>query len=71
MLPAVTVAVGRATALRINPRLPTETVTVKGTTGRVGLQTNRVYPAATNQVGDRVALYHSVGFSLKVLENVS
>ena len=69
MLPAVTVAVGRATALRINPRLPTETVTVKGTTGRVGLQTNRVYPAATNQVGDRVALYHCV--SLKVLENIS
>src|SRR5207247_109559 len=69
MLPAVTVAVGNATALRVNPRLPTEAVTVKGTTGRVGLQTNRVYPASTNQVGDRVALYHCV--SLKVLENIS
>jgi len=31
MLPAVTVAVGNATALRINPRLPAEAVTVKGT----------------------------------------
>ena len=28
-----------------------------------------VYQAATNQVGDRVALYH--GVSLKVLENIS
>src|SRR6266480_2132303 len=37
MLPAVTVAVGNATALRINPRLPAEAVTVKGTpdSGRV------------------------------------
>src|SRR5438034_10682136 len=34
MLPAVTVAVGNATALRINPRLPAETVTAKGTPGR-------------------------------------
>src|SRR5438034_6978921 len=34
MLPAVTVAVGNATALRINPRLPAEAVTVKGTPGR-------------------------------------
>src|SRR2546430_15731867 len=34
MLPAVTVAVGSATALRINPRLPAETVTAKGTPGR-------------------------------------
>ena len=124
MLPAVTVAVGNATALRINPRLPAETVTAKGTPGRgrvpssmstvavplkvalpsaptaplwtspstmtfcgvprgevprstalelahARLQTNRVYPAATNQVGDRVALYHGVGVSLKLLENTS
>jgi len=34
MLPAVTVAVGNATALRINPRLPAEAVTVKGTPDR-------------------------------------
>src|SRR5213076_928587 len=34
MLPAVSVAVGNATALRINPRLPAEAVTVKGTPGR-------------------------------------
>src|SRR2546430_9249876 len=33
MLPAVTVAVGNATALRINPRLPAETVTAQGTPG--------------------------------------
>src|SRR5437763_5606338 len=37
MLPAVTVAVGNATALRINPRLPAEAVTVKGTPGRAGV----------------------------------
>ncbi len=32
MLPALSVAVGNATALRISPTLPAETVTVKGTT---------------------------------------
>src|SRR6266576_5914538 len=37
MLPALSVAVGNATALRVNPRLPAETVTLKGTpaSGRV------------------------------------
>jgi hypothetical protein len=34
MLPALSVAVGNATALRINARLPADTVTAKGTPGR-------------------------------------
>ena len=52
MLPAVTVAVGNATALRINPRLPAEAVTVKGTPGRAGVPS----PMSTVAVPLKVAL---------------
>jgi len=52
MLPAVTVAVGNATALRINPRLPAETVTAKGTPARGSVPS----PMSTVAVPLKVAL---------------
>src|SRR2546425_2845630 len=52
MLPAVTVAVGNATELRITPSLPPETVTVKGTPGRAGVPS----PISTVAVPLKVAL---------------
>ena len=56
MLPAVTVAVGNATALRVNPRLPTEAVTVKGTRGTAGVPS----PTSTVAVPLKVALEQSI-----------
>src|SRR2546425_381832 len=52
MLPAVTVAVGNATALRISPRLPVAAVTVKGTPTRGKLPS----PMSTVAVPLNVAL---------------
>ena len=65
MLPAVTVAVGKATALRINPRLPAETVTAKGTPGRAGVPSPMSTPGGVTEGGAGAVDLRGTGRSMR------